>query len=74
MNILKKHKDNYVIVLSDRLSQLDYLKENLGYGIKIDGSMTSKKAKQLREQYIQDVRDGKEKLIMASYRTCKGTD
>lgn len=36
--------------------------------------MTSKRAKQLREQYIQDVRDGKEKLIMASYRTCKGTD
>lgn len=74
MNLLKKHKDDYVIVLSDRLSQLDYLKQKLGYGVKIDGSMTSKKEKQLREQYIQDVRDGKEKLIMASYRTCKGTD
>ena len=36
--------------------------------------MTSKKEKQLREQHIQNVRDGKEKLIMASYRTCKGAD
>lgn len=74
LDILKKHKDNYILILSDRLSQLEYLKDNIGYGVKIDGSMTSKKEKQLREQHIQNVRDGKEKLIMASYRTCKGTD
>lgn len=74
LDILRKHKNNYILVLSDRLSQLEYLKEKIGYGVKIDGSMISKKEKKLREQYIQDVRDGKENLIMASYRACKRTD
>ena len=68
LRILKKHKKNYTLVLSDRLSQLEYLQEKLGYGLKIDGSMTSKKAKQQREQAIEDMRLGKEHLLMASYR------
>ena len=33
--------------------------------------MTSKKARQQREQFIQDVRDGKEKLLFASYQLAK---
>lgn len=70
LDILKKHKNDYTLVLSDRLSQLEYFKQQLGYGVKIDGKMTSKKQKALREQYIQDVRDGKEHLLMASYRSC----
>lgn len=74
LNILKKHKNDYTLVLSDRLSQLEYLQEKLGYGLKIDGKMTSKRAKAQREQYIQDVRDGKEHLLMASYRIGEGTD
>lgn len=74
LDILKKHKNDYTLVLSDRLSQLEYLQEKLGYGLKIDGKMTSKKAKAQREQYIQDVRDGKEHLLMASYRIGEGTD
>lgn len=74
LDILKKHKNDYTLVLSDRLSQLEYLQEKLGYGLKIDGKMTSKKAKVQREQYIQDVRDGKEHLLMASYRIGEGTD
>ena len=74
LDILKKHKNDYTLVLSDRLSQLEYLQEKLGYGLKIDGKMTSKKAKAQREQYIQDVRDGKERLLMASYRIGEGTD
>ena len=74
LDILKKHKNDYTLVLSDRLSQLEYLQEKLDYGLKIDGKMTSKKAKAQREQYIQDVRDGKEHLLMASYRIGEGTD
>ena len=39
------------------------------YGVVIDGKMTSKKAKAQREQYIQDMRDGKEKLLfILSYK------
>lgn len=71
INLLKKCKDNYVLVLSDRISQLDYLQEKLGYGVKIDGTMTSKKNKELREQHIQDMREGKERVIYASYRVSK---
>ena len=74
LDILRKHKDDYALVLSDRLSQLEYLQQKLGYGVKIDGSMTSKKAKQQREQAIQDVRDGKERLLCASYRIGEGAD
>lgn len=71
LDLLRKCKNNYVLVLSDRISQLDYLQEKLGYGVKIDGTMISKKNKELREQYIQDVRDGKERVIYASYRISK---
>lgn len=71
LDILKRNKNKCVLILSDRLSQLEYLRDKLGYGVKIDGSMTSKKKKKLREQYIQDVRNGKENLIMASFRISK---
>lgn len=71
LNILKKHKDDYVLVLSDRLSQLEYLQEQLGYGVKIDGKMTSKIAKAQREKCIQDMRDGKEHLMLSSYLLAK---
>ena len=74
LDILKKHKNNYVLVLSDRLSQLEYLQQKIGYGVKIDGTMTSKKAKAQREQAIEDMRIGKERLLMASYRIGEGTD
>lgn len=71
LKILKQEKDHFVLVLGDRLSQLEYLQSELGYGVKIDGTMTSKKKKELREQYIQDVRDGKEKVLFASYGLAK---
>ncbi len=71
LDILKRSSNKCVLILSDRLSQLKYLRDRLGYGVKIDGSMTSKKKKKLREQYIQDVRNGKENLIMASFRISK---
>ena len=69
--MLKKCKNNSTLVLGDRLNQLYMLQEMVGYGVVIDGKMTSKKAKAQREQYIQDMRDGKEKLLFATYRISK---
>lgn len=66
--ILKKCKQNSTLVLGDRLNQLYKLQEMVGYGVVIDGKMTSKKAKAQREQYIQDMREGKEFLLFATYR------
>lgn len=71
LKILEKCKNNYTLVLGDRLTQLSYLQEKIGYGVKIDGTMTSKKKKEQREQYIQDMRDGKEKLLFATYGLAK---
>ena len=71
LDILKECKNNYTLVLGDRLTQLSYLQEKIGYGVKIDGTMTSKKKKAQREQYIQDMRDGKENLLFATYGLAK---
>lgn len=71
LDILKKCKNNYTLVLGDRLTQLKYLQEKIGYGVRIDGTMTSKKKKEQREQYIQDMRDGKENLLFATYGLAK---
>lgn len=71
LDILKECKNNYTLVLGDRLTQLSYLQKKIGYGVKIDGTMTSKKKKAQREQYIQDMRDGKENLLFATYGLAK---
>ncbi len=71
LKILKECKNNYTLVLGDRLTQLNYLQEKIGYGVKIDGTMTTKKKKAQREQYIQDMRDGKENLLFATYGLAK---
>lgn len=71
LDILKQCKDNYTLVLGDRLTQLKYLQEKIGYGVRIDGTMTTKKKKQQREQYIQDMRDGKENLLFSTFGLAK---
>ena len=71
LNILQGLKSNYTLVLGDRLSQLKYLQEKLGYGVMIDGSMTSKKQKEKREEYIELMRQGKEIVLFASYGLAK---
>lgn len=71
LDILKECKNNYTLVLGDRLTQLTYLQEQMGYGVKIDGTMTSKTKKAKREQYIQDMRNGKENLLFATYGLAK---
>lgn len=68
---IKNNRGKSCIVLSDRLGQLEKLKDLLGYGVMIDGKMTSKKGKLEREKAIQDMRDGKETVLFASYNLAK---
>lgn len=67
LRMLKENKDHYCLVLSDRLEGLKYLYEQLGEGVFINGSMTSKKAKQEREQAIKDMREGKQHILFSSF-------
>lgn len=70
-NDIIKNKDCSLLVLSSRLEQLRQIKELVGYGVMIDGSMTSKKGKKQREEAIKDMQDGKEKVLFASYNLAK---
>lgn len=67
LELLKQNKENYCLILSDRLEGLKLLQEELGEGMMIDGSMTSKKAKQQREENIQKMREKKEHFLFASF-------
>lgn len=67
LKILNRSKDNYTLVLTDRISQMRYLQKQLGYGNIIDG----KTKKDIRENKIQELRDGKEKVLFATYGLAK---
>ena len=67
LQLLKDCKNNYTLVLADRVSQMYYLKDKIGYGDVIDG----KTSKDIREKAIQEVRDGKEKILFATYGLAK---
>ena len=67
LDILKQCKNNYTLVLADRVQQMYYLQEKLGYGNVIDG----KTKKDVRETAIQEIRDGKEKVLFATYGLAK---
>lgn len=67
LDILEECKDNYTLVLTDRVNQMKYLKNKLGYGKVIDG----KTKKDVRENAIQEVREGKEKVLFATYGLAK---
>lgn len=67
LKLLKENKEHYCLVLSDRLEGLKYLYEQLGEGVFINGSMTSKKAKLEREQAIKDMREGKQHILFSSF-------
>ena len=66
IDLLKKNKDNYCLILSDRLEGLEYLHNKIG-GLFINGNMTNKKAKQEREDAIEKMRCKKEHYLFASY-------
>ena len=67
LEILKKNKNNYCLILSDRLIGLENLHNKLGKGLLINGSMTSKKAKQEREEAIEKMRNKEEHYLFATY-------
>ena len=67
LNLLRDCKNNYTLVLADRVKQLYYLKEKLGYGNVIDG----KTQKDIREKLIEEIREGKEKVLFATYGLAK---
>lgn len=66
INVLKKEKDNYCLILSDRLEALESLHNTIG-GLFINGNMTSKKAKQEREEAIEKMRNKEEHYLFATY-------
>lgn len=76
VNDLVENADHYNLILSDRLKHLENLMKMLPDEIqkdcvKIDGSMTTKKGKQQREQAIADMREGKKHYLFASYKLAK---
>lgn len=64
------------LILSDRLEHLDMLMDRLPpdmleKAVKIDGKMTSKKAKAEREKAIEQMRTGEKQYLFATYSLCK---
>lgn len=70
VDLLNKEKDNYCLILSDRLEGLKILHNEVG-GLFINGSMTSKKAKQERQEAIEKMRNKEEHYLFASYSLAK---
>lgn len=67
LRLLDKCKDKYTLVLMDRVEQMYGLQRKLGYGNVIDGKMKKDK----RESAIQEVRDGKVRVLFATYGLAK---
>lgn len=75
-NKIMEEKGHSCIILSDRLAQLEAIRNLLPYEMQeesafINGKMTSKAAKAEREQAIEDMRSGKKKYLFASYNLCR---
>ena len=73
---LVENRDHYNLILSDRLSHLEYLMKHLPHdlidqAVMVDGKMTSKKAKAMREQAIEDMRQGHKRYLFATYSLAK---
>lgn len=71
-----EEKGHSCIILSDRLEQLETIRNMLPYEMQeqtvyINGKMTSKSAKAEREHAIEDMRAGKKKILFASYSLCR---
>ena len=69
---LVENRNHYNLILSDRLSHLEYLMKHLPHDLRdqavmVDGKMTSKKAKAMREQAIEDMRQGRKRYLFATY-------
>lgn len=73
---LAANADHYCLILSDRLAHLELLMKSLpptlrAQAVMVDGKMTSKKAKQLRAQALEDMRQGKKRYLFATYALAK---
>lgn len=55
--------NGYTIVISERVDQLHYLNEKIASSVCIDGKTPKKK----REQMIEEFKNGKHKVLLASY-------
>lgn len=69
---LVTNRDHYNLILSDRLTHLETLMNRLPLDLRkqavmIDGKMTTKKAKALREQAIEEMRQGRKRYLFATY-------
>lgn len=76
LNDLRKSADHYCLILSERVDHLKYLKDQLPLTLQlqatvIDGKMTSKAGKALREQAIEDMRTGDKHYLFATYSLAK---
>lgn len=73
---LVANRDHYNLILSDRLTHLETLMNRLPSDLRkqavmIDGKMTTKKAKALREQAIEEMRQGRKRYLFATYSLAK---
>ena len=66
VNLLNKERDNYCLILSDRLEGLEILHQKVG-GFFMNGNMTTKKAKQERDEAIERMRKKEEHFLFATY-------
>ena len=71
-----EEKGHSCLILSDRLNQLEEIRRLLPYEMQeessfINGKMQSKKAKEERENAIEDMRQGRKKYLFASYSLAK---
>jgi len=62
LNLINNLK-SYTIVISERVDQLHYLQKNVKSSVCIDG----KTPKKQREKMVEDFRDGKYKVLFATY-------
>lgn len=71
LDLLKENKDNYNLILSDRLVGLKKLHERLGEGLLIDGSQKTKAAKKEREEAIEKMRNKEEHYLFATLQLAR---
>ena len=71
---LNENVEHYNLILSDRTSHLRSimsLVERQDLCCMVDGSMTSKRAKALRQEYLEQMRKGEKRYLFATYGLAK---
>lgn len=72
-NDLINQADHYNLILSDRIEHLKAIMQLLPEEmcVMIDGSMSSKRGKELREKALEDIRAGRKHFLFATYKLAK---